>query len=811
MEFFAITKGTRVTAVELKFLVFATFTFLLVASPPLLADSGPPWAGTTVDDLSYSEGEGWKRLDTEVTVTSSTDDFTNGYIEIEIPEGTSYDELRLVDGEALSLDGNGVYWNGERVGTIDGSRDGSAGKLRIDFHADAPLENAGFETGDLSGWTIDTVWNQMWGQKWAEGPDSLGYTGDSDPTYDDQNSGSGAAEVNSGAAYEGDYGLDLEMTGGVASAYGTGHAPSATSSTFAAESGDSLTLRWKAAGTDAYYDVFGFVFADTDGDGRMIDENYQLLFHEIGKDSDGWKTLSTSLMIGGENLRLKFLNGCYDRAGDGEVGSYLYIDGISFQTSGLATDGVVQSIIEHVEYQNTSDNPAATKTYNLHFEESDGETGNNSAEITIARENDPPTGMSLSSDNVDENQPSGTVIGTLSTIDPDDTNFRYSLVGGNVGAFRIDGDKLETATELDFEFQSTYEVQVRTKDGNGATYSDTFTISVDDVNDPPDASFACSPDNPDIGDSIEFDAGASLDSDGSIDIYRWDWSNDGTYETSLSTPTASHSYPDRKEYTVKLQVVDDDGEVDSATREVDVDVNTEKGKNVEVEFDSQSFTCGCLRGVKLKYQEVTSPGSTEVSEVHEPPFATTSGITFSECFYRLETTASFQGDVVLEISYDDSKFTFNREANLKLFQLTDGEKFDDITKSIDKEKDVAAGEADDLSYFSLGYGSGSIEGERMINHGPNPVPEEGCIFWLDLPDTATGATLTIYGIDGKPLYRANLDEDQLRYPSAGRWKPRDRIGQKLGSGVYLYRLKVKNGRGSSISTETHKLAIDRSD
>lgn len=177
------------------------------------ADSGPPWA-LNINNLSYTEQEGWKKLDTDVSVTSDTDDFTNGYVEVYITDTTGADSLRLVSGGSLSVSGDAVYWGDDRIGSIDKAYDGSDGRLRINFSAVAPLKNANFETGDLTGWTVDDTVNQMEGQDWAEGPDALGHEADSDPTHDDQISGSNVASVIGAAAQEGSYGLKLEISGG---------------------------------------------------------------------------------------------------------------------------------------------------------------------------------------------------------------------------------------------------------------------------------------------------------------------------------------------------------------------------------------------------------------------------------------------------------------------------------------------------------------------------------------------------------------------------------------------------------------------
>jgi len=62
---------------------------------------------------------------------------------------------------------------------------------------------------------------------------------------------------------------------------------------------------------------------------------------------------------------------------------------------------------------------------------------------------------------------------------------------------------------------------------------------------------------------IKFDASDSYDLDGKIIGYRWDWTNDGFWDTNWSTsPYANNSYPAEGSYIVKLQVKDNDGATD---------------------------------------------------------------------------------------------------------------------------------------------------------------------------------------------------------------------------------------------------------
>ena len=78
----------------------------------------------------------------------------------------------------------------------------------------------------------------------------------------------------------------------------------------------------------------------------------------------------------------------------------------------------------------------------------------------------------------------------------------------------------------------------------------------------PTASFTYSPAIPGPGDTITFDASASLAPNGWITSYTWDF-GDGTV-TPTSDPTVAHSYPIDGNYTVQLTVTDNNGLTDVA-------------------------------------------------------------------------------------------------------------------------------------------------------------------------------------------------------------------------------------------------------
>ena len=106
--------------------------------------------------------------------------------------------------------------------------------------------------------------------------------------------------------------------------------------------------------------------------------------------------------------------------------------------------------------------------------------------ITLVDVNDAPTLIRLTRDSVAENQPSGTAIGMLSSMDEDDEgmNNEYDYSSNN-SLFTIFGDTLTTLFSLNYEESSNHHVTITTDDGQGGIFPQTFLIKVTNENDRP--------------------------------------------------------------------------------------------------------------------------------------------------------------------------------------------------------------------------------------------------------------------------------------------------------------------------------------
>lgn len=109
----------------------------------------------------------------------------------------------------------------------------------------------------------------------------------------------------------------------------------------------------------------------------------------------------------------------------------------------------------------------------------------------IVGANQNPTDIGLSANSVDENATNNTVVGTLSTVDPDTgDSFTYSLTDSAGGRFKLAGagsDEIQVAdgTLLDFETNTSHNITVQTTDSGGLAFSRSLIINVNDVNEAP--------------------------------------------------------------------------------------------------------------------------------------------------------------------------------------------------------------------------------------------------------------------------------------------------------------------------------------
>lgn len=124
------------------------------------------------------------------------------------------------------------------------------------------------------------------------------------------------------------------------------------------------------------------------------------------------------------------------------------------------------------------------------------------------------------------------------------------------GTPTVDGPTAEHS----YTATGTYAVTLTVTDSNGLLSSTTREISVLGPNAPPVADFDVTA----AGLTATADASASIDPDGTITSYAWDWGDGATSTGAVVT----HTFAAASEHTVTLRVSDDRGAVTEATRTV---------------------------------------------------------------------------------------------------------------------------------------------------------------------------------------------------------------------------------------------------
>jgi PGF-pre-PGF domain-containing protein len=485
-----------------KLVLFLTiFSVVLATLAPAMA-AGPAYSALSNANIPEQTVT---IIDSDVTVTNSDGTgFGSGYIEFNLSNSTSYDDLDIqssgspTTSGAISVTGSNVYVgtgsSTVQIGTINSTYDGQDGqKLKIDFITESgsvPTNND-FESGDLTGWTTDTSIATV-----PSTPELLAImeqTADGDPDadggYDLDNTGDTITQVASidTTANQGTYALKLSNAGAQSTQrYGYVWGPSALSSSFAADAGDKILFDWMATNDGDWYVAYALLIDNQNGGSTV-------LFADQGSTSS-WQTEEVTVTQNSNNLQFKFIVGSYDYSGGRAVGATMRIDNIRAM---LVTDSVVTSLARSITHNYTDGSPSGTvtsgRTLTISAEDADSETS--STTTTLSVYGDAPAFSSGTTFTLAENETNQTMLlydaqANNSDGGLDDQDITYSITGGDGQAlFDIDSDDGEVrlngvgVSTLDYETKSSYSLVIEADDGqvvNGAT-THTITVNVTDV------------------------------------------------------------------------------------------------------------------------------------------------------------------------------------------------------------------------------------------------------------------------------------------------------------------------------------------
>ena len=308
-------------------------------------------------------------------------------------------------------------------------------------------------------------------------------------------------------------------------------------------------------------------------------------------------------------------------AGDDVIsgGGYLAADNDTVVYSGNWADyTITQSGSNFIITDNRPGSPDGTDTVNQDVENFQF------ADATVPQAdilNDAPTDITVTGGNIDENSTAGTVVATLGTTDADSfipsETATYSITNDPSGNFEIVGNevRVKAGSTLDFESDTNHDITVQVTDVHGATYSETITINLNDVD--------------------EFDVSAVTDTDTTVNYV----SEHDAVGTSVKI-TASATDADATD-TVTYSLSDDAGglfTIDTNTGEITVagslDYETATSHNVTVVATSsdgstsnETFTINLNDENEFDVSAITDTDSSTNSVAENVSVGTAVGIT----------------------------------------------------------------------------------------------------------------------------------------------------------------------------------------
>jgi len=231
---------------------------------------------------------------------------------------------------------------------------------------------------------------------------------------------------------------------------------------------------------------------------------------------------------------------------------------VAFNATGSTdSDGEIVSYFWDFGNGHTSDEGPLTRirfaedgTYEvfLTVTDNDGDQGFTSLAVTVSNFTAPTAMMSISNATPSINEKVGFDGTGSSSTDGTINSYRWDFGDGNAITSSI------PLVRHSFSSSGTYAIFLEVRDDNGLKGYTTGSVTVTE-NEAPTAVIAVSNATPTLGETVQFDASGSTDTDGSITEYRWDF-GDGSHSSDV---IASHSYSDFGTFSVVLTVTDDTG------------------------------------------------------------------------------------------------------------------------------------------------------------------------------------------------------------------------------------------------------------
>jgi len=326
------------------------------------------------------------------------------------------------------------------------------------------------------------------------------------------------------------------------------------------------------------------------------------------------------------------------------------------------------------------------------------------------------------------------------------------------------------------------------------------------ANTSPTPSFIVSPDTGTTATVFTFDASASTDAeDSSANLQvRWDWENDGVWDTDFtSVKTASHSYDSAGIYVIKLEVKDSGNLQATVTDSVLVTYEIEKEIVVTVSDTGAALTIPIDRiTVKLIFHSGNVSGKTLKivgHGAHPTCGCDWSALTKAAGYFTIVSTDISDFSATLSFTYPDGLINELglTEENLEIVYW-ENFTWKALVTTVDLENCVST-TINTFTRYSLADSSDPVisaiahepegstaESYQLAQNYPNPFnPMTTIEYQLKRPGKVS---LTIYNTLGQ-LVRELVNTAQSSGIYSVQWDGRNDSGILVPSGVYLYRLK----------------------
>lgn len=159
--------------------------------------------------------------------------------------------------------------------------------------------------------------------------------------------------------------------------------------------------------------------------------------------------------------------------------------------------------------------------------------------------------------------------------------------------------------EHSFSSPGEYTIELTVTDNDGATDSTTQTVTVEESD--PSAALEAEPQEGEAPLTVSFDLSESEDPDGVIEEYTLDFGDDDSTSGDDLLDQIEHTYEEPGEYTVTLEVVDDDELTDTATITVEATEPPEENEPPVAEISASPETGTAPLTVEFSADESSDP------------------------------------------------------------------------------------------------------------------------------------------------------------------------------------------------------------